>query len=955
MQIVKKLYFYFRKYFIFFSFKGFAFLLLLLIANSMVFSADDPSKPINVKVGFFSLAGFHEMDENGKKSGYGYDFYNLLTRYANINFEYVGYEKSWDESLDMLRNGEIDLITNANKTKERLKEFDFSNPIGVNTIQLSVLENNNSYVANQFKTYNGIKVGVLKNSICKEKFIRFASDNGFSYEILEFKNSEELDNAIHSGVIDAIASTSLRKMTDEKVLNDFDSEYFYAMVRKDDSDILRIINFSLQQMDDNEGNWESDLKYKNYISERLQQLSFTDKELMFIEAHSIPENEVIIATDTNWAPFSWWDGTKYQGILPEFISKILDDVGICYSFYPANQPISRADVLDSGISDIYIAYIPDSLSAEEEGYVSSPAYLNAGVSYLYRKNNPEFNCIGLLNTCPIMNSMMNLGKEKSVIYYEDTAAAVVALKQGEVDAVLLYTYDAVRTENQDKTGLLTYKMIPGLSLPILTVSKKDRDHILVSIISKCVNHFPEVEKDSIISKYISYSAIEYTIADFIVMHPVGFIVTVVLLFFIALTLVFYIIKKNAKIRIEEEKNKQQEIYSLKISEALRAAEHANNAKTVFLNNMSHDIRTPMNAIIGFTSLARTHIEEKLLVDDYLKKIATSSNHLLSLINDVLDMSRIESGKVKIISSEVELSEIIDDINTIINTSADSKKLNMKVSVHNIVNNVIIADKLRVNQVLLNILSNAIKFTPEGGSVSVDVTQKTDAPEGFADYIFCIKDTGIGMSEEFKKHIFEAFSREETSTVSGILGTGLGMAITKNIVDMMNGSISVNSKQGKGSEFIVELRFPIGTGCDISSEKEKKYVVSTVDFNGKKILLVEDNELNQEIACTILREEGFIVDVACDGTEAVGLVGAEKGLEYDIILMDIQMPKMDGYEATSRIRAMGGKRKNIPIIAMTANAFDEDKSKAFSCGMNGHIGKPIVIQDLLDTLASFLVQ
>ena len=540
--------------------------------------------------------------------------------------------------------------------------------------------------------------------------------------------------------------------------------------------------------------------------------------------------------------------------------------------------------------------------------------------------------------------------------------------------------------------------------------------------------------------------------------------------------------------IDDEKKMEEQLRQQKIDlqDALAAAQHANRAKTTFLNNMSHDIRTPMNAIIGFTSLAATHIDNTEQVQDYLAKISTSSNHLLSLINDVLDMSRIESGKVKIEEKETSLPEIMHDLKTIVQADITSKQLEFFIDTADVVNEHVLCDKLRLNQVLLNLLSNAMKFTKPGGIVSVRVLQKGNEAEGWADYEFQIKDTGIGMSKEFLEHVFEPFERERTSTVSGIQGTGLGMAITKNIVDMRGGTISVVSKEGKGTTFTVALRLRTCCGpvrqeiipelkglralvvdddfntcssvtkmlstigmrpdwttsgkeavlraklaveqnddyaayiidwlmpdmngvevvrrirrligeatpiiiltaydwSDIEEEArkagvtafcskpiflselreilespftvqsvEEKVVEETASFKGKKIFLVEDNELNQEIAVEILQEAGFVVDVADDGAVAVEKLGSAGPGRYDLVLMDIQMPIMNGYEATRRIRALDNPNiAGLPIIAMTANAFDEDRKAALEAGMNGHIAKPIDIPKLMEVLMEVL--
>ena len=528
---------------------------------------------------------------------------------------------------------------------------------------------------------------------------------------------------------------------------------------------------------------------------------------------------------------------------------------------------------------------------------------------------------------------------------------------------------------------------------------------------------------------------------------------------------------------EREKEAQKKI----LVDALAAAEHANRAKTAFLNNMSHDIRTPMNAIIGYTALAAAHLDNVETTRDYLNKISTSSSHLLSLINDVLDMSRIESGRVKIEEKEVHLPDVLHDLRTIIQSNISAKQQDLFIDTQDIMNEDIITDKLRLNQILLNIVSNAIKFTPAGGTISIRILEKPCKLNGYATYEFRVKDNGIGMSEEFQKHIFESFSREQTTTVSGIQGTGLGMSITKNIIDMMGGTISVKSEEGKGTEFVVVLdcklsdnvvkyepvpelqgaralvvdddtdtcmsvskmlkqigmradwtvsgkesivrakeafeegdefkayiidwlmpdmngietvrriRKVIGESTpiiiltaydwsDIENEAReagvtafvskplfmselrevltrpirtkvvRKEAPEKVDFTGKKILLVEDNELNQEIATEILKGVGFEVDVAEDGIAAVDKMASAASDRYDLILMDIQMPKMNGFIATREIRTLSDNRKaNIPIIAMTANAFDEDKKMAYEAGMNGFVAKPINIKTLMSTL------
>ena len=401
---------------------------------------------------------------------------------------------------------------------------------------------------------------------------------------------------------------------------------------------------------------------------------------------------------------------------------------------------------------------------------------------------------------------------------------------------------------------------------------------------------------------------------------------------------------------EQEYRKSLEQKNVALQLAVQRETKANLAKREFLFNMSHDIRTPMNAIIGFTALAQTHIDDRGQVEDYLKKISVSSQHLLSLINDVLDMSRIESGKVTLEAKPVHLPELVHELRDIVQAVVSEKDLSLTLDTVGVENEDVIADPLRLEQILINVLANAVKFTPDGGQISLWIVQKDTAPAGYADFEFHIKDNGIGMSEEFQKHIFEQFARERTSTVSKIQGTGLGMAITKSLVDMMGGRITVKSEQGKGSEFTISLRFPIGEAKTEQTPPAAKASASA----GKKLLVVEDNELNLEIASTLLKEAGFAVDTAENGKIAVEKVEAASADRYDLILMDIQMPEMDGYEATRRIRALPDTKKAaLPIVAMTANAFEDDRKNALRAGMNGHIAKPLDIQKLFQVLSELL--
>ncbi len=390
-----------------------------------------------------------------------------------------------------------------------------------------------------------------------------------------------------------------------------------------------------------------------------------------------------------------------------------------------------------------------------------------------------------------------------------------------------------------------------------------------------------------------------------------------------------------------------------LEEALVRANKASEAKSAFLTNMSHDIRTPMNAIVGFTTLATNHIDQKDRVEEYLAKIQASSHHLLSLINDILDMSRIESGKASLDEQRSSIHEIMENLHTILQPEADERGITLKVDAGPEAEVPIICDKLKINQIFLNLLGNSLKFTAPEGVVSATVAEAPGAPAGCRRYRMVVEDTGIGMSPEFLKHIFDPFERERTSTISGIQGTGLGMAITKSLVDMMGGTIEVASTEGVGSRFTVMLTLrEADTSGDLAPTAPTRVVPSDA-LKGCHVLLVDDNLLNREIALTLLEDAGFEVECAVDGQMAVDMMAEPDADRFELVLMDIQMPVMNGYEAARAIRALKGPAATVPILAITADAFDTDRQKALDAGMDGHLPKPIEVDKLFAALDALL--
>lgn len=1201
---------------------------LFTISNEAAVLAGGNAGNRTVKAGIFHFDGYHMKDEAGNLTGYGIDVLNLAAQYSHLNFQYVEYDKSWNDMLTMLEEGEIDIVTSGRKTEEWEEKYAFSLPIGRSSTILSILADNSKLRSGDYDTYDGMVIGAVEGRSQKQSLEEFAEEHGFSYRIIEYNSADELTEALQEGSIDAILSTSLRKTKNEKTLDTIEFDYFYAIVRKEDTGLLEEINYAISQMDVNEGDWMNVLFYKYYGTEYSDSGVFTERELAYIQDVVSGKKTITATAIGDREPYSYVENGELKGIMPEYFREIMAMAGLPYETVVVPDRIGYYELVDSNSVDVIID--KKNVDIVTEGAVSrgfsTDSYMTAGVAKVTRK---DFD--GIFSTVAVAENQDNapieqgLTGDAEILRYPNREAALQAVLDGDVEAAFVYTYTAQVFVNNDFSDALHYAIVNDVGFDFKMYVRAECDRELVTILNKCIALMPDDVMNQLITKYTSYTPQDMGFREFIKIHPeimlvvglAAMAVVCIILVLIARTgwnkkllqateqsnqelveqlaivdalsrdyvnvfaidssqnrarvikmmgyvtsgltrdakeeftydviLARYIrervyeedqaflrealslenVKKklesgreyqgNYRVRDGEEVHnyqftyvhvkesdfrkggfilagfrnidetiREEQVQKLMLAEALGEAEYANHAKTTFLNSMSHDIRTPMNAIIGFTALAKSHIDNRELVQNYLEKIITSGNHLLSLINDVLDMSRIESGKVKIEEKEASLPEIMHDLKTIVQSDVKAKQLSFCIDTQDVTDEIIICDKLRLNQVLLNLLSNAMKYTKPGGEVEVRILQKGDAPEGYGIYEFRIKDTGIGMSREFLEHIFEPFEREQTATISGIQGTGLGLSITKNIVDMMHGTISVESELGKGSEFIVSFQFrvagrqlktehlaelaglralvvddDVNTCTSVSKmlsalglrpdwttmakeavirskfamEQEEPFDLYLVDwlmpdmngvetvrrirkivgeeipiiiltaydwgdieeeareagvttfcskpiflselcqvltapyeteeqeeakeelpecFDGKKILLVEDNEINQEIARTILEEAGFVIDTANDGTVAVERMKNAAEDAYDLILMDVQMPVMDGYTATRAIRALEDPVKAaIPIVAMTANAFDEDRMLALEAGMNGHIAKPIDIAMLMKTLQEIL--
>ena len=1061
-------------------------LLLLLSAVLPVKAAAETASAKVVRVGSFEDT-FNYVNEKGARKGYGYELLETLSGYTGWQFEYVTCD--WSDCFEKLKNGEIDIIGGISYTEDRTQEMLFSDePMGVEKYYLYADLSRADISASDFKTLNGQKIGVLMGTEPEVMLAEWEEKYGLETEHVNISNNEDVKQKLANHEIDCFVSLE-ESFWAERGISTItcvgESGIYYA-INKNRPDIKEELDDAMRALDEAVPFYTADL-YKRYFSMDYTPI-LTGEEKAWLRKHGAIRMG-FLASDSGVSTFDPATG-EFTGVITDYIQFAADCLGnqeLEFQLVGYDSKEAELDALKSGEIDMIFHCDQNPNLAEEYHFACTNTTWTSNLMAVTNKQHFNENNV---NRIAVPQNKLSLKKYLAFYYpqweivdcdtQEDAAKLV---KDGQADCFVT----GISSENKYSKKYSFYS-VPLVNPVRSCFAVNSGNRSLLSILNKTIKAMPVNMLAGALAMYKS-SARKVTLSDFIkdnffkVMLISSIAVAVVLL-----TILMLLQKaRKAEAAARKAASDTQEL-NAKLQVAVEKAESANRAKSTFLSNMSHDIRTPMNAIIGFTTLALSNIDDTDRVKDYLGKTLASSNHLLSLINDVLDMSRIESGKIHLEEVEVNLSDVLHDLKTIVSGQIYAKQLELYMDVMDVTDEDVYCDKTRLNQILLNLLSNAIKFTPAGGTVSVRVRQLAGKVHGCGQYEFRIKDNGIGMSQEFAQKIFEPFERERTSTVSRIQGTGLGMAITKNIVDMMGGTIEVQTAQGKGTEFtvcvpmraqteqrpvekiteleglkalvvdddfntcdsvtkmlvkvgmraewtlsgkeavlrarqsiemsdvyhayIIDWRLPDMNGIEVTRqirslhddtpiiiltaydwsdiEVEAKAAGVTAfcskpmfmsdlretlmsalgqkpadavqrllpeknaDFKGKHILLVEDNELNREIAQGILQEYGFLVDSAENGAVAVEKVSTAAPGSYDLVLMDVQMPIMGGYTATRKIRALDDPaRAKLPILAMTANAFDEDRRNALESGMNGFLSKPIVIGDLVQELHKIL--
>ncbi|MDO4539860.1 MAG: response regulator [Syntrophomonadaceae bacterium] len=1168
-----------------------------------------------VRVGFFAFDGYHVMDASGQRSGYGYEYLQKMAIYTDWQYEYVGYENSWAEAQAMLENGEIDLLTSAQKTADRETRFDFSTlPIGTSATILTVKAGNSTYLAGDYEHFDGIRVGMIKGNSRNDSFAAFAQEQGFTYQAVFFDSISDMINALQEeSLIDAIVTSNLRAIKNEWILAQFDPSPYYVMVQKGNAALLSEVNFAIEQVNAYNPGLQNYLFGKYYTTESGVEIAFNASERDYLNQLAADNTVITALIKPDRLPLSGFENGRPQGIIYDIIAEVQRRTGLEFAIIATETQAEYDLAVRQGDASVVFDSSMGYNAAEAYGYKLTDDYLNITCSLVSLKNSANGNnAVAVISGSSVASEyIQNKFNSDLISYYDVQRECIDAILAGEQGAAYMDTLSAQQAVYNDRTNRLTSLILLDYVDSIAVAVNNRENQLLLTTLNKVMGSMSNEFINNLVYTHTQYQVKEFSLYGFFYDNPLNtvlFIAAVCALIIMVLFLIYrrnrrhfeierahenarfisYVYKANddvseinltdrtrhhfelqdgnvvkkldpdfhgqpisdflhpddrekvayldnpaalrrlveskgeeyfeARVQVEDGSwrwhsyvlqgmvrdkahpynvmlyrrnidatKREEEAKRELLQHALETAERASEAKGRFMSRMSHEIRTPLNAIIGYMTIAQNSLDRQEKVRDCISKAELSAKHLLAIINDVLDMSSIESGRLKLSNEPFDFKQLLSNVSTIFYNQAKQKNIRFEVLLHDLTQEWLVGDELRLSQVLMNLLSNAVKFTPEGGSIALNITQVTTHRERV--YLrFSVSDTGIGMDADFMERIFKPFEQYDSSIAQNFGGSGLGLSITKNLVDMMSGAIKVESEKGRGSVFTVDLpfgrhdiqgahdehsaydfsqvhalvvddeqnacdymqvllnrcnvrcdtatsgdaalkaiaeanrqndsydmcimdwkmpgmdgvetvkqirqmnggNFPviIVTAYDFSEIEDEAHIVgvdkviskplfqsslfdllvttynqnphrmpdSTMahDFSGYRLLLAEDNEMNMEIATEILSSVGFEVDGVTDGQQALNAFTSSTEGTYQAIIMDVQMPVMDGYESTQLIRASAHPQaQTIPILAMTANAFAEDVSLTLTSGMNDHITKPIDIEQLFATLGKYL--
>lgn len=914
----------------------FALLPLKVTAAEKEAAETEMAQPEVVRVGWYEDA-YHITGENGERSGYGYEYEQAVAAYTGWKYEYV--EGGWSELLEMLKNGEIDMMSTLSYTDERAENMLFSElPMGEEKYYLYADLAHTDISASDLSTLNGKRIGMIKNGVQEMQYTQWEEAHNIKTQHVYTETFDEGIEKAENREFDGVISTETPQWVEfgmSAIATTGGSDIYYG-INKKRPDLKEKLDNAMRKME-NDKPFYADELYKKYLSAASSQV-LSNEEKEWIRSHG----KIRIGYLKNDSGFSYSDGEEEEpsGVIRDYMnaaSECFEKQALEFALTGFDSVDEQMQALKDGKIDMIFHFSQNPYIAEQNDFVLSNTVLSVNMAAVtaqdYFNENAE-NCVAIEKGNPLLKWHISYNYPKwKIVEYDSFQEVKKAVQNGSADCFFV---EAGQLENYLKDSKLRSVFL--MQPEEVSFAVKLGDTNLLSILNKTLETMQSSMLTGALSMYDN-ALKKVTVIDFVKDNLLTVTTVFIAIFLIILSIILRLLRKA---RIAEGKAKEAQLQ----------AENANAAKSTFLFNMSHDIRTPMNAILGFTTLAEKNPNNGQLIKEYLRKIQTSGEGLLSILDNVLELSRIESGKTTLEETPQEAGKIFDACMVMMNPEIE-RRHHTVTAIKEIQHPYIYFDASRMTEIILNILSNAIKYTGDGGTIACTLRQSEHPEEGWIYQKFSVKDSGIGMSEEFQKHIFENFARERSTTLSGVQGTGLGMGIVKKLVDLMNGTIEVESRLGVGSTISVKIPMRIASFEDTQPKRSTESNTKE-RLSGKRILLAEDNDLNAEIAMALLEEEGIQVERAVDGVQCVEKIERCPDGYYAMILMDIQMPALDGYQATEKIRNLQDKAKaNIPIIAMTANAFSEDKAMAIRMGMNDHVAKPIDMDVLIATMLKYL--
>lgn len=925
--------------------------LLLLLSAVLPVKAVAETAPIKIiRVGSFEDT-FNYCNEKGARKGYGYELLQTLSGYTGWQFEYVTCD--WSDCFEKLKNDEIDIMGGISYTEDRAEEMLFSDePMGEEKYYLYVDLSRADISASNFKTLNGKKVGVLMGTEPEVMLTEWEEKYGLKTQHVNISNNEDVKQKLANHEIDCFVSLeeSLWAELGISTITRVGKSSIYYVLNKDRSDLKEELDNAMRALDEAAPFYTADL-CKKYFSLDYKPI-LTGEEKAWLRKHGAIRMG-FLTSDRGVSTYDPATG-EITGTITDYIQFATDCLGnqeLEFHLVGYDDKEAELNALKSGEIDMVFHFDQSPNLAEEYRVACTNT---TWTSNMMAVTNKQLFIENEVNRVAVPQNKISLTRYIAFYYPQweivdcDTQEdAIKLVKDGQADCFV--TGISSEGNYSKKYGFYSVPL-PNPANSCFAVNSGNRS--LLSILNKTIKAMPANMLTSSLAMYKSSSR-KVTLIDFI--KDNFFMVLLVSSIAVAVVLltILKLLQKARKAEAAARKaaNDTQEL-NAKLQVAVENAESANRAKSTFLFNMSHDIRTPMNAIIGYADLASRHLDDPAKLEKYMENIQVCGQNLLMLLNNVLDLARIENDKTEMEYSVSDVDKDFRNCVAMFQNQADSKGQTLTVTAH-LLYPYVYADIPHLTEVCTNLVSNAVKYTGAGGTIRCNVTQKPGKKEGWCDMVVTVADNGIGMSQEFQKHIFEPFERERTSTVSKVEGSGIGMGIVKKLVELMSGTVEVESKIGVGSKFTVTIPCRIASGDETQAKRETNPSDQKC-LCGTRILLTEDNDLNAEIAVELLREEGCTVDRAKDGVECVDMLEKAANGTYQMILMDIQMPVMNGYDAAKKIRRMDDPQKaGIPIIAMTANAFSEDKQAALDVGMNDHIAKPINMNILVPTIQKYL--